>query len=84
MAPIRRRAGALLDERIEAIKALWTDEPAEYHGKFVDFEPSYARPPKPVQEPHPPIVIGGDSDATVKRIVRHQAGWISNPLPSSG
>lgn len=72
--------GALLDERIEAIKALWTDEPAEYHGKFVDFEPSYARP-KPVQKPHPPIVIGGDSDATVKRIIRHQAGWISNPLP---
>ncbi len=37
--------------------------------------------PKPVQKPHPPIVIGGDSDATVKRIIRHRAGWISNPLP---
>ena len=72
--------GALLDERIEAIKALWTDEPAEYHGKFVDFPPSYSRP-KPVQRPHPPIFIGGDSNATVKRVVRHQAGWISNPLP---
>jgi probable F420-dependent oxidoreductase len=72
--------GTLLDERIEAIKSLWTDEPAEYHGTFVDFEPSYARP-KPVQKPHPPILIGGDSDATVRRIIRHQAGWISNPLP---
>lgn len=72
--------GALLDERIEAIKALWTDEPAEYHGKYVDFESSYMRP-KPVQKPHPPIVIGGDSDATVKRIIRHEAGWISNPFP---
>ncbi|PEG38587.1 F420-dependent oxidoreductase [Mycolicibacterium agri] len=72
--------GALLDERIEAIKALWTQEPAEYHGKFVDFDPSYMRP-KPVQKPHPPILIGGDSDATVKRVIRHQAGWISNPLP---
>ncbi|OBJ58240.1 LLM class F420-dependent oxidoreductase [Mycobacterium sp. 1423905.2] len=72
--------GALLDERIEAIKALWTTEPAEYHGKFVDFPPSYSRP-KPVQEPHPPILIGGNSDATVKRVVRHDAGWISNPLP---
>ena len=40
--------GALLDERIEAIKALWTAEPAEYHGKYVDFAPSYSRP-KPVQ-----------------------------------
>lgn len=72
--------GALLDERIEAVKALWTTEPAEYHGRHVDFEPSYQRP-KPVQKPHPPILIGGDSDATVKRVIRHDAGWISNPLP---
>lgn len=72
--------GALMDERIEAIKALWTEEPAEYHGRFVDFDPAYLRP-KPVQKPHPPILIGGDSDATVKRVIRHQAGWISNPLP---
>ncbi|OBK24864.1 F420-dependent oxidoreductase [Mycobacterium asiaticum] len=72
--------GALLDERIEAIKALWTDEPAEYHGKYVDFPPSYSRP-KPVRKPHPPIFIGGDSDAVVKRVVRHRAGWISNPFP---
>ncbi|MGV0580600.1 LLM class F420-dependent oxidoreductase [Mycolicibacterium elephantis] len=72
--------GALLDERIEAIKALWTTEPAEYHGRYVDFDASYLRP-KPVQKPHPPILIGGDSDATVKRVIRHQAGWISNPLP---
>jgi probable F420-dependent oxidoreductase len=72
--------GALLDERIEAIKALWTTEPAEYHGKYVDFDSSYLRP-KPVQKPHPPILIGGDSDATVKRVIRHEAGWISNPLP---
>jgi probable F420-dependent oxidoreductase len=72
--------GALLDERIEAIKALWTSEPAEYHGKYVDFDPSYSRP-KPVRQPYPPIYIGGDSDATVKRVIRHEAGWISNPLP---
>ncbi len=72
--------GALLDERIEAIKALWTDEPAEYHGDYVDFDASYIRP-KPVQKPHPPIFIGGDSNATVKRVIRHDAGWISNPSP---
>ncbi|CAN3131601.1 Monooxygenase [Mycobacterium sp. smrl_JER01] len=75
-----RTRGALLDERIDAIRALWTAEPAEYHGRFVDFEASYLRP-KPVQKPHPPILIGGDSDATVRRIARHRAGWISNPLP---
>jgi probable F420-dependent oxidoreductase len=71
--------GALLDERIEAIKALWTAEPAEYHGKYVDFDPSYSRP-KPIRQPHPPIFIGGDSDATVKRVIRHDAGWLSFPL----
>ncbi|AMO63912.1 putative F420-dependent oxidoreductase, Rv2161c family [Mycolicibacterium phlei] len=72
--------GALLDERIEAIKALWTTEPAEYHGTYVDFDASYLRP-KPVQKPHPPILVGGDSNATVKRVIRHGAGWMSNPLP---
>jgi probable F420-dependent oxidoreductase len=72
--------GALLDERIEAIVALWTAEPAEYHGKYVDFPLSYSRP-KPVQQPHPPIYIGGNSNATVKRVIRHEAGWISNPNP---
>jgi probable F420-dependent oxidoreductase len=75
-----RTRGALLDERIEAIKALWTTDPAEYHGRYVDFDSSYLRP-KPVQKPHPPILIGGDSDATVKRVIRHHGGWISNPLP---
>ena len=72
--------GALLDERIEAIKALWTDEPAEYHGDYVDFDAAYLRP-KPVRKPHPPIFMGGDSIATVKRVIRHGAGWISNPSP---
>jgi probable F420-dependent oxidoreductase len=76
-----KKRGALLDEQIEAIKALWTEEPAEYHGRYVDFDASYARP-KPVQKPHPPILIGGDSDATVKRVIRHEAGWISNPMPA--
>ena len=71
--------GALLDERIEAIKALWTNEPAEYHGRFVDFDAAYSRP-KPVRQP--PIYIGGNSDATVKRVIRHDAGWISNPFPA--
>jgi probable F420-dependent oxidoreductase len=72
--------GALLDERIEAIKALWTTEPAQYHGKYVDFPLSYSRP-KPIRQPHPPIFVGGNSDATVKRVIRHGAGWISNALP---
>nr|WP_042195049.1 LLM class F420-dependent oxidoreductase [Kibdelosporangium sp. MJ126-NF4]CEL21607.1 putative N5, N10-methylenetetrahydromethanopterin reductase-related protein [Kibdelosporangium sp. MJ126-NF4]CTQ92388.1 putative N5, N10-methylenetetrahydromethanopterin reductase-related protein [Kibdelosporangium sp. MJ126-NF4] len=72
--------GALLDERIEAVRALWTQEPAEYHGKFVDFDPVHLRP-KPVAKPHPPIYVGGDSDATVRRVARHGAGWLANAFP---
>jgi probable F420-dependent oxidoreductase len=75
-----RTRGALLDERIEAIKKLWTEEPAEYHGKYVDFEPLHLRP-KPVREPHPPIYIGGNSNATVRRVIEHDAGWLANPWP---
>ncbi len=73
--------GALLDERIEAVKAMWTGEPAEYHGKYVDIESTFSRP-KPVRKPHPPIFIGGDSDATVKRVIRHRAGWICEAAPA--
>ncbi|WP_066902696.1 LLM class F420-dependent oxidoreductase [Mycolicibacterium houstonense] len=72
--------GARLDESIEAVVELWTNEPAEYHGRYVNIESSYCRP-KPVQKPHPPIYVGGNSDATVRRVIRHRAGWISNPLP---
>lgn len=65
---------------MHALKALRTAEPAEYHGEYVDFPLSYSRP-KPVRQPHPPIFIGGKSHAKVKRVIRHDAGWISNPLP---
>ncbi len=72
--------GAVLDERIEAIKAIWTTEPAEYHGKYVDFDPIHSRP-KPVQQPHPPIYFGGNSTATVRRVIQHGGGWLANPFP---
>jgi probable F420-dependent oxidoreductase len=72
--------GALLDERIEALKALWTEEPAEYHGTYVNFDPVFSRP-KPVQKPHPPLYIGGNSEATVRRVAQHGAGWLANPFP---
>ena len=65
--------GKLVDERIEAMQALWTREIAEYHGDFVDLEPSYAWP-KPVQRPYPPLYIGGGS-AAFPRIARFGAGW---------
>src|SRR5690606_27111309 len=58
-----RNRWKLLRERIEAMKALWTEKEAEYHGEFVDFGPTWQWP-KPVQQPHPPIIVGGNGANT--------------------
>ena len=71
----------VMRERIEAMKRLWTQEQAEYHGRHVDFGPCYAWP-KPVQKPHPPIHVGGAGRRAIRRAVRYGDGWI--PLASSG
>ncbi|WP_432851795.1 LLM class F420-dependent oxidoreductase [Amycolatopsis sp. CA-161197] len=67
--------GALIDEQIEALKAIWTEEQAEYHGKHVDFDPIFAWP-KPVQTPHPPIYVGGESPAALRRLARLGDAWL--------
>jgi probable F420-dependent oxidoreductase len=72
---------AVMRERIEAMKLLWTEEKAEYHGDHVDFGPSYAWP-KPAQRPHPPIHVGGAGLRAIRRAVRYGDGWI--PLMSLG
>ena len=58
----------LLHERVLAMKALWTQEEAEFHGEFVNFDPVWQYP-KPKQKPHPPILLGGETDHTLKRVV---------------
>lgn len=75
------RRFAVMRERIEAMKALWTEERAEYHGEFVDFGPSYAWP-KPVQKPHPPVHVGGAGLRAIRRAVRYGDGWV--PLMAGG
>jgi probable F420-dependent oxidoreductase len=67
--------GALVDEQIEALKAIWTTEQAEYHGKHVDFDPIFSWP-KPVQQPHPPVYIGGQSPGALRRLAKHGDGWL--------
>jgi probable F420-dependent oxidoreductase len=62
-------------ERIEAMKAIWTQTKAEYHGEFVDFDPMMAWP-KPVQKPHPPILVGGAFPYSARRAIRYGDGWI--------
>ncbi|HLM26414.1 MAG TPA: LLM class F420-dependent oxidoreductase, partial [Thermoleophilaceae bacterium] len=56
-----RRRWSVMRERVEAMKAIWTQEQAEYHGRFVDFDPISSWP-KPVQKPHPPVLVGGVGD----------------------
>ena len=64
----------LLRERALAMKELWTKEEAEFHGELVNIEKSWSWP-KPMQHPHPPILHGGETDWTLKRIVEFCDGW---------
>jgi probable F420-dependent oxidoreductase len=65
----------LLAEQVKAMKALWTQEEAEYHGEFVDFERSWAWP-KPLQDPHPPVLIGGMGPGVEDRILDFGDEWM--------
>ncbi len=64
-------------EALEVMKELWTKDEAEYHGHYYNFPPvkSY---PKPAQQPHPPIIIGGMARNVLRRIVSHADGWLPN------
>ena len=70
-----RRRWRLLRERILAMKAIWTEDEAEFHGEFVNFDKLWAYP-KPVQKPHPPIFMGGDGPTTFNRVVEFCDGWM--------
>ena len=67
----------LMRERVEAMKAIWTQDEAEYHGRHVDFDPIWSWP-KPVQNPHPPVLVGGMSDGALNRVVRYGDEWMPN------
>lgn len=65
----------LVRERVEAMQAIWTSSKAEYHGEFVNFDPIMAWP-KPVQKPHPPVIVGGAFPQGARRALRYGNGWI--------
>ncbi|MGI5220583.1 LLM class F420-dependent oxidoreductase [Nocardia sp. CA-290969] len=67
---------ALQRERLLAMSAIWTEEQAEFHGRFVDFDPLYSWP-KPVQQPRPPVWLGGWGPSTHERILDHADGWLA-------
>ncbi len=64
------------------MKAIWTQDTAEYHGEFVDFGPMRTWP-KPVQKPHPPILVGGAFPYSARRAVRYGDGWMPQVTASS-
>jgi len=65
----------LVRERIEAMKLIWTKSKPEYHGEFVNFDPMMTWP-KPVQKPHPPIIVGGAFPQGARRALRYGDGWM--------
>ena len=65
----------ILRERVLAMKRIWADADAEFHGEYVDFEPIWSWP-KPVQKPHPPILVGGDGPRTLARVVEYGDEWM--------
>ena len=67
--------GALTDEYLRAMKELWTSDDPTFHGRYVEFE-RVLFAPKPVQQPHPPILIGGNSKAAMRRAAALGDGWL--------
>ena len=73
--PMERR-GARAEEFIACLKAIWTEDPVSFDGEFYRVPPSYVDP-KPVQRPHPPILLGGSAETALVRAGRNAAGWVS-------
>jgi probable F420-dependent oxidoreductase len=74
--PIERR-GARAEDFLAALRTIWTEDPVEYHGEFYDVPPGRVDP-RPVQRPHPPILLGGGAEPALRRAGRLADGWISS------
>jgi probable F420-dependent oxidoreductase len=72
-----RRRMRLLQERVEAMKAIWTQEEASYHGEMVDFERIWSWP-KPLQRPPPPVRVGGNGPSDTDRVLAFGDAWMPN------
>ena len=64
-----------LRESIEAMKTIWSEEEASYEGEFVRFERIWSWP-KPLQSPHPPVIVGGNGERTLQRVIRYGDEWM--------
>jgi probable F420-dependent oxidoreductase len=72
-----RKRMAVMRERVEAMKAIWTQDEASYSGEHVSFERVWSSP-KPAQRPHPPILVGGDGPGVIERVLAFGDGWFPN------
>ena len=72
-----RRRMAIMAERIEAMKAIWTQQEASYAGEYVRFERIWSWP-KPAQRPHPPVLVGGNGPTVIDRVLRFGDAWMPN------
>src|ERR1700747_1078902 len=68
---------ALMRERVEAMKAIWTEDEASYSGRYVDFERIWCWP-KPTQKPHPPVLVGGNGPRVLDRVLAYGDEWMPN------
>jgi probable F420-dependent oxidoreductase len=75
------RRFSVMRERIEAMKAIWTEDEAEYHGEHVDFDPIWCWP-KPAQKPHPPVIVGGTGEKVLDRVLTFGDEWMPNRVRS--
>ena len=72
----RFRVG-IMCERVLAMKAIWANDEASFHGRFVDFDPIWQWP-KPLQRPHPPILFGGQGPGVLQRVLDYGSGWLAS------
>lgn len=70
---------ALMRERVEAMRAIWTSEEASYHGEHVSFERIWSWP-KPLQQPHPPVLVGGNGPTVLDRVLAFGDAWMPNAV----
>ena len=78
-----KQRGARADEFLQVLKAIWTTNPVEFHGKFYSVPRSYIYP-KPVQQPHPPIYLAAFVPAAMNRLARQADGWNPVAIPVDG
>jgi alkanesulfonate monooxygenase SsuD/methylene tetrahydromethanopterin reductase-like flavin-dependent oxidoreductase (luciferase family) len=76
-----RRRMDVMRERVDSMKAIWTQDEASYAGEFVRFDRVWSWP-KPAQRPHPPVLVGGDGPTVFDRVLAFGDAWMPNYAPS--